>query len=252
MINWKSTQTRLRDAGYAPGNIDGDPGKMTLTALFAYEARRQPDATIRSIATAAAAPQTGVAGYGLLDSAPRLAEFIAQTANESAGFSVFEENLRYSAKRLMAVWPNRFPTLASALPYAWDSSDPDREDLALANLVYGARMGNQGNGVNDNDGWDYRGRGMLQLTGYDNYALFGSRLGLDLIGHPDRASDPAVSLRIACEFWKQAKVNTWVDQGDFYAARGMINVGQAHPKERPIGLDEVAARRKHVLQILAA
>lgn len=251
MIVWDQAQTRLAAAGYAPGGIDGKPGRMTFTALFACAARRPIDATIRALGTAAALPGTGLPSYSITSSAERLAEFLAQTAVESAGYTRFEENLRYSAKRLMAVWPKRFPTLESALPYAWDPSDPDREDVALANLVYGGRMGNESNGLADDDGWDHRGRGILQLTGIDNYRTFGERIGVDLIAEPDRAADPAVSLHIACEFWKEGRINAYVDRGDFYGARGIVNAGTPRPKQKPHGLDDVADRRGRMLKILS-
>jgi cytochrome d ubiquinol oxidase subunit II len=101
----------------------------------------------------------------------RAAAFAATIAHESGGGRILEENMRYSTRRLMEIWPRRFPTVEAARPFAWDPSDPDREDIALANHVYGARMGNQHNGTADDDGWERRGRGLIGLTGMDA-ALF--------------------------------------------------------------------------------
>ncbi|MBV9247503.1 MAG: protease, partial [Methylobacteriaceae bacterium] len=84
----------------------------------------------------------------------RVRHFLAQVAEETGGLRVLEEDLDYSAMRLMQVWPARFPTLATAEPYA---HNPRR----LADRVYGGRMGNTG----PDDGWKYRGRGLLQTTG---------------------------------------------------------------------------------------
>ena len=153
MIDYRKAQVALAKAGFAPGPNDGVWGPSTCTALLAHQAQRQPDATLRALGRAAAVE---LPRYGITNSPARLAEWLAQTGNETGGYTRFEENLRYSARRLLEIWPSRFKTLAQALPYAWDPTDPDREDVALANLVYGARMGNQVNGTADNDGWDYR------------------------------------------------------------------------------------------------
>ena len=243
MIDWSGAQQRLTQAGYSTAAIDGTPGRMTFTALFAFAAKRKPDAILRAIGDAATVKPFGLNAYGLLDTPPRLAEFIAQTSHECADYTRFEESLRYSAKRLMAVWPRRFPTLGHALPYAWDASDPDAEDRALANLVYGSRMGNERNGPADDDGWDRRGRGMLMFTGDDNYRHYGALIGVDLCANPNLAADPAMSLRLACAYWKERGVNAAVDRGDFVAARQKVNGGT-------VGLEDVAARRKRLLTVL--
>jgi putative chitinase len=90
-----------------------------------------------------------------------------------AGLEV-EENLNYSAPRMMAVWPSRFPNLASAIPYA-------HNPRLLADKVYNGRMGNA---ANSNDGYDLRGRGFTQTTGRDGYGILGKKLGLDLVDNP--------------------------------------------------------------------
>lgn len=189
------------------------------------------------------------ARYGQDASHARLAEFIAQIANETGGFTTFEENLRYSARRLTQVWPGRFPTLAAAAPYAWDPTDPDREDIALANKTYGGRMGNERNGTNDNDGWNYRGRGALQLTGYDQYKRYGEATGLPLVEQPELAADPYDSVIIALEFFKQGNVNRYIDAGNFKAARGITNAGNPN-FANPVGLDEVRRLRTRALNWL--
>ncbi len=236
-INWTRAQQRLTAAGYPTGPADGIPGKTTYGALLGYVAQRQPDAAMRAIALEM--PRQ-LPRFGISDTAPRLAEFLAETCNETGGYRVFEENLRYSAKRLMAVWPSRFKTLAVAQAYAWDPSDPDREDIALANLVYGARMGNQLNGTDDNDGWDHRGSGLLQHTGAAEYAALKQRLGYD----PDDVRDPGKSVLAACDYWQRGNLNSFCDRGDFRGLRRAVNGGY-------IGVDEVAVRRARALQVLA-
>jgi len=109
-----------------------------------------------------------------------LAAILAEAAHETGEkMQPVSENLNYSAKRLTEVWPRRFPTLASAKPYA---NNPQQ----LANKVYGGRLGN----VEPNDGWLYRGRGLAQITGKANYAKFG------IAGTPDAASEMATAVRI--------------------------------------------------------
>lgn len=95
---------------------------------------------------------------------PRWLAYILATAHHETGarFAPVEENLNYSAKRLTQVWPTRFPTIAAAAPYA---NNPQK----LANKVYGGRMGNTG----PEDGWRYRGRSLVQITGKDNYDKYG-------------------------------------------------------------------------------
>ena len=104
----------------------------------------------------------------------QIRHWIAHLSVESGYFLHFEENLSYSAQRLTQVWPKRFPAIHDAEAYA-------RNPVQLANKVYGGRMGN----TELNDGYKYRGRGFVQLTGKDNYDRVGNALGIDLVGNPD-------------------------------------------------------------------
>lgn len=237
MIDWKTTQQALANAGQSPGPIDGQFGRATMGALMGLAARRQPDAMIRSLA---AALVTDLPRHGITNNELRLSEFLAQTSHETGGFSRFEESMHYSAKRMMQIWPRRFPTLQSALPYAWDPSDPDREDIALANLVYGGRMGNQTNGTDDDDGWETRGGGMLQHTGLGEYTLLRERLGAT----PEQVhTDPVVMARAACDYWTRRGVNPLCDRRDFASARRAVNGGE-------IGLAEIAHTRTRLMAVI--
>lgn len=123
--------------------------------------------------------------------------WLAQLAHESAGFSDFEEDLSYSAQRLTAVWPNRFPSLDAAAPFA-------RNPKALANRVYNDRMGNR---LGSDDGWYFRGRGPKQLTGRANYTAFQKWLDVhqlkhDVMRNPDLLTTPVVGALSAAWFWK--------------------------------------------------
>ena len=160
------------------------------------------------------------ATYGVNENSKRLAHFMAQILHESGGLCIIKENLSYSAERMMVIWPKRFPTLESAQPFA-------KNPQALANKVYGGRMGNTG----PDDGWKFIGRGLLQITGRESYEKFGRILGIDLAGNPDLAADPMWSLKIACEEWKEKGCNAFADNDDITTITTRINGGL-------IGFDE--------------
>lgn len=170
--------------------------------------------------------------YAILESARRAEHFLAQVLHETGGLRLLVENLNYSAARLMAVWPTRFPTLESAEPFAHNSR-------ALANKVYGGRMGNDG----PNDGWRFIGRGLLQLTGREHYARVGQALGLDLERLPTLVLDPEFGLRIAGEIWIDANCNAAADQDDLEKVTRGINGGTVGISERRVWLTKVRANR---------
>lgn len=173
----------------------------------------------------------------------RAAAFAATIGHESAGGTRLVEGMGYSAKRIMETWPKRFPTLAAAQPFAWDPTDPDREDIALANHVYGGRMGNERDGTADNDGWDYRGRGLIQITGRDGYSVAADALGLPLVQQPDLAAQPNVAAEVAAWTWAAWKgCNPLADAGDVEGWRRRINGGL-------IGLDDVRKRYEAALRV---
>ncbi|HUR79420.1 MAG TPA: lytic enzyme [Thermoanaerobaculia bacterium] len=162
-----------------------------------------------------------LARYAINDKALRLAHFMAQILHESGGLCIIEENLSYSAKRMMQIWPKRFPTIEIAKPYA-------KNPKALANRVYGGRMGNSG----PDDGWLYIGRGLLQITGKESYQRYGTRLGCNLVGAPKLASDPQWSLSIAAEEWTDKGCNELADQDDITTITKRINGGLIGFEER--------------------
>lgn len=145
----------------------------------------------------------------------RLAHFFAQICHETGGLTILSENLNYrSAERLMAVWPSRFPTLQSAAPFVGNPR-------ALANKVYARRMGN----VDPDDGWKFRGRGLLQITGRDHYARNGRALSIPLEEAPELAIDPDHSLAVALETWRRAGCDALADADDVVAVTRAINGG---------------------------
>ena len=164
----------------------------------------------------------------------RQACFIGQCQHESENFTKLEEGLNYSASRLMAVWPSRFPNLDVAEQYA---NNPEK----LANYVYAGRLGN-GN-EESGDGWRYHGRGVIQLTGKDNYANCGSGLGVDLVGDPDRLLDPQYAALSAGWFWNKKGLNDLADTGDYETMTKRINGGV-------LGLDDRKAKIAKAREIL--
>ena len=119
-----------------------------------------------------------------------LAHFLAQVLHESGMLTHLEENLNYSADRLVVVWPRRFPNADRARPYA-------RNPEGLANYVYAGRMGNSAPG----DGWRYRGRGLIQITGRSNYELVQELTGLQTLDDPDLLCEPGPALLSAVAWW---------------------------------------------------
>lgn len=145
----------------------------------------------------------------------RLAHFMAQVCHETGGLTILAENLNYTtAERLMAVWPSRFQTKASALPFV-------RNPRALANKVYGARMGN----LDPDDGWKYIGRGLLQITGRESYAHVGRALRIPLEEQPSMAISPDHMLAIALEVWRWKGCDAPADADDIVGVTKRINGG---------------------------
>jgi putative chitinase len=164
----------------------------------------------------------------------RQAAFIGQCAHESGNFKTLEENLNYKPEALMRVWPSRFPDLATAMKYA---HNPE----AIANKVYGGRMGN---GVEETgDGWKYHGRGLIQLTGKENYANCGSGIGVDLLSSPGLLNTPEYAALSAGWFWNKKGLNALADAGDFETMTKRINGGT-------LGLDDRKAKIAKALSVL--
>lgn len=160
----------------------------------------------------------------------RLHFFIAQIGHESGGLSIERENMNYSAMRMTQVWPKRFANAAEAEPFA-------HKPEALANNVYANRNGN--GPPESGDGFRFRGRGYVQLTGREAYKDVGRLCGLDLIADPDKVSAAAHALRVALGFWKWKSANLLCDSGDFEAVTRRVNGGKIGWVDRLAWLDKV-------------
>ena len=146
----------------------------------------------------------------------RVAAFLAQIAHESGGLTIFEENLNYSWQRLRGIFRKYFPSDDEAKNY-------HRSPQRIANRVYANRMGNGDEA--SGDGWRYRGRGVIQLTGKENYAKCGDDLFIDLIGQPELAAHKTHFFRIACWFWNSRNLSLLADTEDMTEITRRINGG---------------------------
>jgi putative chitinase len=160
----------------------------------------------------------------------RQAAFLAQMMVESAELRRVEESLDYSAQRLRQAWPLRFPSDEVAARYAHNPA-------ALANYVYGGRLGNGDEA--SGDGWRFRGRGLVLLAGRDNYAAFARAMGIDTVGAPDLLLDPAGAALSAAWFWQSHGLNELADlldgdtpDGAFVQITRRIDGGTAGLPER--------------------
>jgi putative chitinase len=159
----------------------------------------------------------------------RQACFIGQCMHESGGFKLLRENLNYSAKGLVATWPSRFPNEEYAEEYA-------RKPERIANKVYSGRMGN----TEDGDGAKYIGRGLIQLTGKDNYKAVTEALGTDFIGQPQLLEEPRYAALSAGWYWNRKQLNQLADAGDIETMTKRINGGSIGIADRKAKIDMVS------------
>ena len=171
--------------------------------------------------------------YGI-DSPQRVAHFIAQCAHESGNFRFIRENLNYSAKGLMGTFKKYFPTEDLALQY-------QRKPEKIANRVYANRMGNGDEA--SGDGWRYCGRGLIQLTGKDNYTFFAGSLGIPVEEAAEYLATFEGAAQSACFFWEQNNLNRFADANDIKGLTRAINGGH-------IGLEDRIKHTNHALHVL--
>lgn len=181
-------------------------------------------------------PLTDVFHRYAINTPLRMAAFIGQCAHESGNFKTLQENLNYSAEALCRVWPSRFPSLEAAQPY---HRNPDM----IADKVYGGRMGN---GTEETgDGSLYCGRGLIQLTGKDNYRMASDALGEDFVASPDLVCGPKYAALTAGWYWNKRGLNKEADAKDYVGMTKKINGGT-------IGLDDRVKHIAHALEVLGA
>lgn len=160
------------------------------------------------------------AAYGI-NKAIRLAHFMAQISHESGIGKEMEESLNYSATALLRQWPTHF-NAHQANDYG-RTADHGANQRMIGNLAYGGRMGNAP--YPSNDGYNFRGRGLLQITGKDSYKHIGLLCGLDLINHPELVIDPHHALAVAATEFKASGCLPYCDTDNLLAVSSLINVG---------------------------
>jgi len=169
----------------------------------------------------------------------RIAAFVAQCSHESGGFRVLKENLNYKAATLRKIFPKYFPTDAVAAQYA---ALPNKQE-AIANKVYGGRMGN--GPEETGDGFRYCGRGLIQLTGKNNYEEFAMSIETPVEEIPEYLATFEGAAQSACWFWEKNNLNNWADTGDIKELTRRINGGY-------IGLEDRIKHYNHALHVLGA
>ena len=167
----------------------------------------------------------------------RLAAFLAQVGHERGRLTRVVENLNYSAEGLQKTWPSMFDANLAA-EYA-------RKPERIANAVYNARMGNTAPG----DGWKFRGRGLIQVTGKSNYIACGASLQLDLLTHPELLERPQHAAMSAAWYWDSRFLNALADAGDIQNIGSLINTGRRG--RVPHGAEERKALYQVALKVLA-
>jgi putative chitinase len=202
-------------------------GLLTLTMLKRNWKRADPDLIRGMAATSGILTQFGI------NTPLRLAHFMAQISEESGSGTEMTEKLDYTAGRMMQVFPKRFPDMASTAGFA-------HNERAFGNKVYNGRMGNR---LGSNDGFNFRGRGCLQITGRDSYAAIGRSVGLDLINNPQLVNDPQNVLLIAGTEFVKLGCLAECDRNDVVQVSARINLGHRTNNPRLInGLDQREAQ----------
>lgn len=171
-----------------------------------------------------------------IDTSLRIAAFIAQCSHESNGFMVLKENLNYSAPSLLKLFPRYFDS-ATAIHYC---EQPNKQEV-IANRIYANRMGNSNEA--SGDGFRYCGRGLIQITGKDNYQSFADSIEITAEAVPDYLATFEGAVQSACWFWESNNLNQYADSGDIVTLTKRINGGTN-------GLDDRTVRYQHALQVL--
>ena len=171
-----------------------------------------------------------------IDTPQRVSGFIAQCAHESAGFTALKENLNYRKESLRRVFGKYFTDDAIAEQYA-------HQQEAIANRVYANRMGN--GSEESGDGYRYCGRGLIQLTGHDNYQSFADSLEMNVTDVPEYLATFEGAVQSACWFWEKNNLNQYADSNDIVSMTKRINGGL-------IGIEDRMKHYEHALHVFGA
>ncbi|MEX3929757.1 glycoside hydrolase family 19 protein [Paraburkholderia sp. BR10936] len=182
----------------------------------------------------------------------RAAAFVGQCAHESANFKRLVENMNYSPSRMADVWPSRFSTGQRVAGHhkanALAKSLGGRPE-AIANTVYANRLGN--GPPESGDGWRFIGRGLIHLTGRDNYTRAARALGLPIVERPELVEQPEAAALTSAWWWYENRVNLYADQRDWLAVSRAVNLGNPFSNATPHGHAHRVAATERVLMALA-
>ena len=156
------------------------------------------------------------------------AMFLAQTTHESNNYKRLEESFNYKPKRLFEVFRKRVGTLENAKKLCNEGAK------AIADFVYGGRLGNA-----KDEGYKYRGRGIIQLTGKNNYEYYGKKINIDLVNNPNLAKEPDTAIEIALLFWKEKECGLYAKIGDVKTVTKLINGGYNGLADRQRRFDSI-------------
>ena len=170
-----------------------------------------------------------------INTAQRIAAFIAQCSHESGGFTALKENLNYRAVTLRKIFSKYFTDDAMASAYA------GKQEM-IANKIYASRMGN--GDAKSGDGYRYCGRGLIQLTGKSNYQAFADSLEMNVEDVPEYLATFEGAAQSACWFWESNNLNQWADKGDILKMTKVINGGT-------LGLEDRIKHYEHALHVLS-
>ena len=170
-----------------------------------------------------------------INSVRQQAAFIGQCGHECGNFRILEENLNYKAEALTKLWPKRFDASKAQVCA--------RNPKLIANTVYSSRMGNRDEA--SGDGFRFRGRGCIQLTGHANYYHAGQALGVDFVMQPDLVATPKYAALTAGWFWDTHGCNKLAEMGDWVALTKRINGGT-------IGYDDRVKHTNEAIAVLSA
>lgn len=183
-----------------------------------------------------------LARYGINETPLRLAHFMAQVLHESGLLRIRSESMNYTPAALLSTFGTHRITPAQAQQFGRTAEHPANQ-RAIANIVYGGTWGRQNLGNTDpEDGWNFRGTGLLQMTGRDSRRRIGNALGIDLVGTPELALDPRYVLYIACEEWDHKGCNPFADADNITRVTKLINGGNIGLAKR----QELLVRTKQI------
>ena len=165
--------------------------------------------------------------YSIIDK-NEIAMFLAQTTHESNNYKRLEESFNYRPERLFEVFKKRVGTIEKAKELC------SKGAKAIGDFVYGGRLGNA-----KDEGYKYRGRGIIQLTGKNNYKYYGDKLNIDLVNSPDLAKEPDAAIEIALLFWKEKGCGLLARKGDVKGVTKLINGGYNGLEDRQNRFDSI-------------